>query len=222
MRILVVEDQTNIANNLRDGLQNEGFSVDIAETGEKAYDVASVEEFDAIVLDVMLPGMDGIEVCRRLRDEKILTPIIMVTAKDSTEDKVASLETGADDYVTKPFSFDELLARIRSLIRRSNSQTPVLKLSNLELNPSSHIVKRSGKEISLTAKEYVMLEYFMNNIGKVLLRDQILTHVWDSNYESINNIVDVFVKRLRDKVEKPFPKETKLLKTIRGLGYKFG
>jgi DNA-binding response OmpR family regulator len=222
MNILIVEDEKNIANSLRLGFLDEGFTVDVCNDGDSAYDKASESDFDVIVLDVMLPGMNGIEVCKRLRADKNHTPIIMLTAKDSLEDKVLGLETGADDYVVKPFSFEELLARVRSLIRRSTTGETNIKVDTLELNPTTRIVCRSGKEIELTAKEYNLLEYLMSHANQILTRDQIINHVWDYNYESFNNPVDVFVLRLRKKIETAFPGEKKIIHTIRGLGYKIG
>jgi DNA-binding response OmpR family regulator len=222
MRILIVEDEVNIANNLRMGFLDENYVVDVVHDGNEAYDLASVEEFDVIILDLMLPGMDGVTLCKSLRQEKVYTPIIMLTAKDAVEDKVKGLEAGADDYLVKPFSFEELLARVKSLIRRTNIKEQILKVDTLELNPSSHIVKRSGREINLTGKEYILLEYFMNHPNQILTRDQIINHVWDYSYDSFSNIVDVFIKRLREKIETPFPKERKLFTTVRGLGYRFG
>lgn len=220
MRILIIEDEENIAKNIQTGLLDEGFSVDIAHTGNDGFDLASVEDYDTIVLDLMLPGMDGIEICRKLREENKRIPILMLTAKDSLEDKVFGLNIGADDYLVKPFSFEELLARIRSLIRRKYDNAPILKIKDLELNPSSHIVTRHGKEIGLTGKEYALLEYFMRHQNQILTREQILNHVWDYSYDSFSNIIEVFVRRIRQKIDKQFPHEPALLKTVRGLGYK--
>lgn len=222
MRILIIEDEKVIANTLKTGLVTEKFAVDVAYTGNDGYDLAAVEEYDVIVLDLMLPGLDGLSICRRLRDKNIKTPILMLTAKDTTEDKVSGLNLGADDYLIKPFSFEELLARIRSLIRRTHSQNITLKVGTLELDPISHIVKRSSRKIELTAKEYSLLEYLMNNAGHVVTREQILTHVWDYSYEGVSNTVDVIIKRLREKIDKAFPQEQPLLSTQRGLGYKIG
>lgn len=222
MRILIVEDEKNIANNLKTGFTDENFAVDVVYDGVEGYDLASVEDYDALVLDIMLPGMSGLEICERLRKEKNHVPIIMLTAKDSIEDRVTGLDTGADDYLIKPFSFEELLSRVKSLIRRSNNSDPILRVDSLELNPNSHIVKRCGSEINLTGKEYVILEYLMHHPNEILTRDQIINHVWDYSYESFGNIVDVFMVRLRTKIEKPFPKEKKLLATVRNIGYRFG
>jgi len=220
MRILVVEDEKMLAENIKTGLEDENFAVDVAFNGLDAYDLAAGEEYDVILLDIMLPGMDGITLCRKLRAEKNYTPILVLTAKDTVEDIVIGLDDGADDYMVKPFSFEELLARIRSLMRRSTTKDTILKADSLELNPSSHIVKRNGKELSLTGKEYSLLEYFMRYPNQVLTREQILSHVWDYSYDSMSNIIDVLIRRLRNKIDKDFPDEKPLFRTVRGLGYK--
>jgi DNA-binding response OmpR family regulator len=220
MRILVVEDEKMLAENIKTGLEDENFAVDVAFNGLDAYDLAAGEEYDVIILDIMLPGMDGITLCRKLRAEKNYTPILVLTAKDTVEDIVIGLDDGADDYMVKPFSFEELLARIRSLMRRSTTKDTILKADSLELNPSSHIVKRNGKELSLTGKEYSLLEYFMRYPNQVLTREQILSHVWDYSYDSMSNIIDVLIRRLRNKIDKDFPDEKPLFRTVRGLGYK--
>lgn len=222
MRILVVEDDNNIAQNIRQGLLDENFAADVVYDGQEAYDQAKSDSYDAIIMDWMLPTLSGVEVCQRLRADKIYTPVLMLTAKDALEDKVLGLNTGADDYLTKPFSFEELLARVRSLIRRSNQSQPVLKLDSLELDPQAHIVKRQGKEITLTGKEYALLEYFMHHPNQILTRDQILSHVWDYSYDSYSNIIDVLVRRLRNKIDRAYPKDRPLFTTIRGLGYRLG
>jgi len=222
MRLLIVEDEKNIANNLKVGFMDEGFNVSVAYDGNDGYQLASDETFDVIILDIMLPGMDGIKICQNLRAEKNYTPIIMLTARDSIENRVLGLETGADDYLVKPFSFSELLARVRSLIRRATSKEPVITVDNLQVDPNKHTVKRAGRDIELTAKEYYLLEYLVSHPNQVLTRDQIIDHVWDYNYDGFSNPVDVFMLRLRKKLEDNFPKEKKLIHTIRGLGYKFG
>jgi DNA-binding response OmpR family regulator len=222
MKILIVEDEKNIANSLKKGFVDEEFQVDVAYDGETGYDNAAVNEYDAIILDLMLPKMNGEDICRNLRKEGILTPIIILTAKGSVQERVLGLEIGADDYLVKPFSFIELLARIKALIRRSNEKSPILKVDTLELNPNTHIVKRSGKEIFLTGKEYVLLEYLMNHSDQILTRDQIIEHVWDYSYDNIGNIVDVFINRLRNKIEAPYKKEKKIIHTVRNIGYRFG
>lgn len=222
MKILIVEDEKNIANSLKKGFVDEDFQVDLAYDGETGYDLAAVNEYDSIVLDLMLPKMNGEDICKNLRKENNLTPIIILTARGSVQERVLGLEIGADDYLVKPFSFAELLARTRALIRRSNEKAPVLSVDTLELNPNTHIVTRSGKEIFLTGKEYVLLEYIMNHANQVLTRDQIIDHVWDYSYDNIGNIVDVFINRLRNKLETPFKKEKKLIHTVRNVGYRFG
>lgn len=220
MRILIIEDEKTLADSIKVGLTDEHFAVDVLYDGKTGYDQAAVEDYDVIILDIMLPGMDGLTVCRTLREEGVETPILMLTAKDTIEDKVVGLDIGADDYLIKPFAFDELLARIRALIRRKGSKQPVLSVGPLELNPSSHIVKRKNNEIQLTSKEYALLEYFMRNPGQILTREQILSHVWDYSESLASNIIDVLVKRLREKIDKAFPREKQLFITARGLGYK--
>lgn len=222
MRLLLVEDEKILAENIRTGLRDEKFAVDVLANGKEAYEQAATEEYDLIILDIMLPGMDGISVCKNLRDDNIYTPILMLTAKDAIEDKIHGLNSGADDYLVKPFSFEELLARTRALIRRSTVKEPILKVDNLELNPSTHVVTRKGKEITLTGKEYSLLEYFMHHPNQILTREQILNHVWDYSYDSLSNIIEVLIRRLRNKIDKAFPKEKQLFSTIRGLGYRLG
>lgn len=222
MKVLIVEDEINIANSLKKGFIDEGFQTDVSYDGESGYDNAAVNEYDCIILDLMLPKMNGEDICKNLRKEGNLTPIIILTAKGSVQERVLGLEIGADDYIVKPFSFVELLARVRAIIRRSNDKTPILKVDTLELNPNTHIVARSGKEIFLTGKEYVLLEYLMNHSDQILTRDQIIEHVWDYSYDNIGNIVDVFINRLRNKLETPFRKEKKLIHTARNVGYRFG
>src|SRR5260221_63665 len=222
MRILLAEDETLLGESIKTGLEDENMAVDLFQNGKDAYEQASTEEYDVLLLDIMLHGMDGSMICTHLRTEKNYTPIIMVTAKDTVDDKVTGLNNGADDYIIKPFSFDELLARIRSVVRRATVKAPTLSLDTLVLNPATHIVTRSDKEIVLTGKEYALLEYFMLHPNQVLTREQILSHVWDYSYESMSNIIDVLMKRLREKIDKAFPKEKSLFVTIRGLGYKIG
>ncbi len=224
MRILVVEDEKMLAQSIKTGLVDEKFAVDVVHDGQEAYDLASSEEYDAIILDRMLPGMDGITICQKLRKNAVITPILILTAKDTVEDKIAGLDSGADDYLVKPFSFEELLARVRSLIRRTNivTKSTVLKIDSLELDTASHIVKRAKKEISLTGKEYALLEFFMYHPQQILTREKILSHVWDYSYDSFSNVVDVLVKRIRNKIDSDFPEEKQLFTTIRGLGYKLG
>lgn len=222
MRILVVEDEKLLAESLQTGLEDEHFAVDLFRNGQEAYEQAVVEEYDVILLDIMLPGMDGITLCKKLREEKNYTPVIMITARDTVDDKVIGLDAGADDYLVKPFSFEELLARIRSVVRRTTSKETILHVDSLSLNPATHIVVRNDIAIDLTGKEYALLEYFMHHPGHVLTREQILSHVWDYSYDSASNIIEVLIKRLREKIDKAFPQEKALFTTIRGLGYKLG
>jgi len=220
MRILLIEDETVLAQNIKVGLEDEKFAVDVFHNGRVAYEQASVEEYDVIILDRMLPEMDGIAICKQLRKEKIFTPILMLTARDSAEDKIEGLDSGADDYLVKPFSFGELLARIRSLIRRATTNEPYLHIDSLKLDPKTHIASRSGKTLSLTAKEYALLEFFMRHPNQIVTREQITNHVWEYEHYSMSNTIEVLIKRLRTKVDKAYPQEKSLFVTIRGLGYK--
>ena len=219
MRILVVEDEHKIASAIKKGLEQELFAVDIAYSGVEGFDLAATVDYDCIILDLMLPEMDGFEFCCRLRQEKVHTPILILTARGNLDDKVQGLELGADDYLTKPFSFEELLARVRALIRRPrNLVDPVLKAADLELDTNSFEVKRGKRKISLSKKEYALLEYLMRNEGKILTKEQIISHVWDYDADILPNTVEVFIKNLRRKIDKPFSRH--LIKTIRGFGYK--
>ena len=220
MRILIIEDEDMLAQSLRTGFMDEQYAVDIFTNGRLGYEQAATEEYDAIILDIMLPEMDGITICRMLREEKNHTPIIMLTARDTIEDRVEGLDCGADDYLIKPFSFEELLARIRSLIRRTTVKETLLRVGSLTLNPVSHIVRRTNEEIVLTGKEYALLEYFMLHPNQILSREQILSHVWDYSTDLVSNTIEVLVKRLREKIDKAFPKEPPLFTTVRGIGYK--
>ncbi len=223
MRILVVEDEHRIANSIKKGLEQERYAVDVAYTGPDGYDLAATEEYDLIVLDLMLPWMDGLEICQKLRQKEIHTPILILTAKSQTEDKITGLNTGADDYLIKPFSFEELLARIRALIRRPKSYTDTtLTCGNLKLDTQQYAVSRAGKNLSLSGKEYALLEYLMRNLGKVLTRDQIIGHVWNYNADILPNTVEVYIGYLRDKIDRPFKSKPYLIHTIRGFGYKIG
>jgi len=219
VRILVVEDEHKIASAIKKGLEQERFAVDIAYSGVEGFDLAATEDYDCIILDLMLPEMDGFEFCRRLRQEKIQTPILILTARGNLDDKVQGLELGADDYLTKPFSFEELLARVRALIRRPrNLVDPVLKVADLELDTNSFEVKRGKRKILLSKKEYAVLEYLMRNKDKILTKEQIISHVWDYDADILPNTVEVFIKNLRRKIDRPFSRH--LIKTIRGFGYK--
>ena len=218
MRILVVEDEKKVAGFIKKGMEEETYAVDVAVDGEEGWAMAEVNQYDLIILDLMLPKMDGLEMLTRCRDKKITTPIILLTAKDSVEDKVTGLNKGADDYLTKPFAFSELLARSRSLLRRGQGETKtVLKLADLSLDLVSHKVNRNGEEVELTGKEYSLMEYFMRNQGKVLTRTMIAEHVWDYNFDTFTNVIDVYINHLRKKIDKDHPK--KLLHTLRGVGY---
>jgi len=220
MRVLVVEDQFALAHTIKTGLEDEKFAVDVLHNGKEAYEQASVEEYDVIILDRMLPEMDGITICQKLRAEKVFIPILMLTARSTADDKVEGLDAGADDYLAKPFSFNELLARIRSLIRRATTNEPTLQVDSLVIDPKTHIVKRAEKEITLTAKEYQLLEFFMRHPNQIVTREQITNHVWDYSHDSMSNTIEVLVKRLREKIDKAFPNEKLLFQTIRGMGYK--
>jgi len=218
MRILIVEDDKKVGAFLEKGLKEEQYAVDVCRDGEEAMDLATANPYDVIILDVMLPKKDGFSVCRELRQSGVLTPILMLTARDTVEDKVAGLTEGADDYLTKPFSFEELLARIRALLRRSQDyKTKVLKVADLELDPARRQATRAGRKIPLTGKEYALLEYMMRNKGRVLTESMIIEHVWDMNYEGTSNIVNVYINYLRKKVDEGAP--LKLIQTVRGYGY---
>lgn len=221
MRVLVVEDEHRIASAIKKGLEQEAFAVDVAFDGESGYDLASSEDYDVIVLDLMLPKMDGLEICRQLRKDKIHTPILILTAKGDVEDKVNGLNCGADDYLTKPFAFTELLARISALTRRpQKSLDTVLKVDDLIIDTVSYQVKRSGTEIKLSKKEFSLLSYMMRHKGKILTKDQIINHVWDYNADVLPNTVEVYIGYLRNKIDKPFKKKSTLIHTVRGFGYK--
>lgn len=220
MRILVVEDEHRIAQAIKEGLEQESYAVDAVFDGEDGYNTASADEYDLILLDVMLPGMDGFEVCRRLRKDGNHTPILMLTAKDQPRDIVNGLDTGADDYLAKPFSFEVLLARIRALLRRPHESVgEKLQADDLVLDPSSKEVVRAGSPINLSGKEYALLEYLLRNKGKVMSKNNIMTHVWDFDADILPNNVEVFITYLRAKIDKPFKGEP-IIKTVRGFGYK--
>jgi two-component system OmpR family response regulator len=219
MRVLIVEDEVKMASLIRRGLREEGLSADVAIKGEDALWMAGSTEYDVIVLDVMLPGIDGFETCRRLRGDGVWTPVLMLTARDGVEDRVAGLDGGADDYLTKPFSFAELLARLRALSRRGSVERPsVLAVGDLRLDPATRQVWRGDAEISLSSKEFAILETFMRRPGEVLSRYQLLEHAWDYEYENRSNVVDVYVRYLREKVDRPF--HVTSIETVRGAGYR--
>lgn len=220
MRILIVEDEHKIANSIKQGLEQESFAVDISYTGVDGYDMAVTEDYDLIILDLMLPEMDGMEICEKLRGEEIHTPILMLTARSEIEDRVKGLTTGADDYLTKPFAFTELLARIRALLRRPNKILPdKIICGDLCIDTQNFTVKREEKEIRLSKKEFSLLEYLMRNKNKVLTKDQIINHVWDYDSDILPNTVEVYIGYLRNKIDTPFKGKPKLISTVRGFGY---
>jgi two-component system, OmpR family, response regulator len=219
MRALVVEDELKMAALIRRGLVEEGYAADIARSGEDALWMASSTPYDAILLDVMLPGRDGFDVCRELRETGVWTPILMLTARDGVDDRVAGLDSGADDYLTKPFSFAELLARLRALTRRGLAERPtVLEVGSLRLDPATREVWRKGVKVELSTKEFALLETFMRRPGHVLSRLDLLDHAWDYAYENRSNVVDVYVRYLRAKIDRPFG--MKSIETVRGAGYR--
>lgn len=223
MRALVVEDERKIANALKRGLEQEAFAVDVSFDGDDGLAMAMDEPYDIIVLDRMLPGVDGMAICEKLRESGKQTPIIMLTAKDAIGDRVAGLNSGADDYLIKPFAFEELLARIRSLLRRpAQVMSPTLTCGDLSLNTQTFGVKRGEKHISLTSKEFALLEYMLRNQKKVLTKDTIISHVWDYDADILPNTVEVYISYLRNKIDRPFPGKPALVHTMRGFGYKLG
>jgi two-component system OmpR family response regulator len=219
MRILIVEDEPKLARLLARGLVEEGHAADIAATGEEATWMAAATPYDAIVLDVMLPGLDGFGVCRKLREREIWIPVLMLTARDAVEDRIEGLDSGADDYLLKPFAFSELLARLRALVRRSPRERPTqLEAGDLRLDPAARRVWRGDAEIDLSAKEFALLELFLRNAGTTLSRVQLLDGAWDMAFESRSNVVDVYVRYLREKIDRPFGRHA--LETVRGVGYR--
>ncbi len=218
MRILVVEDDKKVAGFIKKGLEEETYAADVAYDGEDGLHLGSEGQYDLIILDIMLPKIDGLEILSQLRDQGRDTPILLLTAKDAVDDRVAGLNKGADDYLTKPFAFSELLARVRVLLRRGKAEVKTtLQISDLTLDLVSHNVNRGGDEIELTGKEYSLLEYFMRNQEKVLTRTMIAEHVWDYNFDTFTNVIDVYINHLRKKIDKG--RESKLLHTLRGVGY---
>lgn len=219
MRILVVEDELKVASFIQRGLKEKGYAVDVLHNGDDGLFQAQNVEYDLIILDIMLPGKDGIFICRQLRKKHITTPILMLTARDDVEDKVSGLDAGADDYLTKPFQFAEFLARVRALMRRqaSSTKSPILKVDDLELNQVTRKVSRDGKEINLSNMEYALLEYLMINANTVVTRTMISEHVWNDDYDTFSNVINVYINYLRKKIDAPHPK--KLIHSIRGTGY---
>jgi DNA-binding response OmpR family regulator len=219
VRILVVEDEHKLAGVLKRGLEEHGYAVDVAYDGEDGLAMATAAPYDLLVLDIMLPKLDGLSVCNRLRAQKMHVPVLMLTARDAVDDRVAGLDSGADDYLTKPFAFRELLARIRALLRRDarSVRDPILRVADVQIDTVSHEVRRAGKLVDLTSKEYAILEYFARNPNRVLTRTQIAEHVWDFDFVSMSNVIDVYIGYLRRKLDDD--SEPRLLRTIRGTGY---
>jgi two-component system OmpR family response regulator len=219
LRVLVVEDHPQMAELLDQRLREEGFAIDLVRTGEDAAWLAVENDYDAIVLDLVLPGIDGFEVCRRIREQGRWAPVLMLTARDAVRDRVRGLDAGADDYLTKPFSFAELSARLRALIRRGPGERPaVLTVGDLRLDPASHEVRRADARLDLTPKEFALLEYFMRHPDEVITRTRLIEHVWDFAFEGDSNVVDVYVRYLREKIDRPFGRRS--IETIRGAGYR--
>ena len=219
MRVLVVEDEKKLGELLGRGLREEGYAADVADRGEEALWMARAVPYDAIVLDVMLPGANGFEICRRLRGDGVWTPVLMLTARDAVDDRVVGLDAGADDYLTKPFAFEELLARLRALTRRAPvERPPVLEVGDLRLDPAAHRAWRGFDELDLSAKEFALLELFMRRPGIALTRTQLLDGAWDIAFESRSNVVDVYVRYLREKIDRPFGCDS--IETVRGVGYR--
>ncbi|MEX0881533.1 MAG: response regulator transcription factor [Candidatus Saccharimonadales bacterium] len=224
MRLLVIEDEQKIANAIKRGLEQEKYAVDIEYDADSGLGAALNETYDAMIIDRLLPGsMEGLDIARELRKSNIHTPILILTAKDQIADRVAGLDAGADDYLIKPFSFDELLARVRALLRRpAENKGTLLKASDLTLDTVSYEVKRAGKRIELSSKEFALLDYLMRNQGRVLSKDNIIAHVWDFDADILPNTVEVYIGYLRNKIDKPFKKSPPLIHTLRGFGYKIG
>lgn len=221
MRVLVVEDESEIAAFLKRGLTEAGYAVDVVERGDEALDWIVAAEYDMLVLDWMLPGRDGVSVCREIRQRGLRVPVLMLTARDAVEQRVAGLDAGADDYLTKPFAFAELLARLRALLRREPlGQHTVLRVADLELDTATRTVTRAGQSIALTYKEYSLLEYLMRRANRVLTRSMIAEHVWDYDFDTLTNVIDVHIRALRRKIDDPFAH--KLIHTVRGAGYRLG
>ncbi len=223
MRILVVEDEHKIANSIKKGLEQESYAVDVAYDGTDGYDLAASEDYDVIILDLMLPGIDGWEICRRLRESNNHTPVLMLTARGQLEEKLKGFRLGADDYLTKPFAFLELLARVKALNRRpKNTISTILSIDGLTLDTNTFEVKRDGIIISLSRKEFALLEYLLRHQGKILTKDQIIGNVWNYDADILPNTVEVYIGYLRNKIDKPFKNKKELIQTIRGFGYKIG
>jgi DNA-binding response OmpR family regulator len=221
MRMLLVEDEKKLSDLIARALKAERYAVDVANDGSTGWEMADSYDYDLVILDLMLPGLSGTEILRRIRAKNDQVPILVLTARDATEEKVRNFEAGADDYLTKPFAFAELIMRVKALLRRGPvSRSSVLRVADLEVDRLSQQVRRAGRRIELTAKEYALLEYLATNPGRVFSRTMIIEHVWDQSFEGLTNIVDVYVRHLRSKVDDPFP--TKLIRTVRGVGYSLG
>ena len=219
MRILLVEDNRRLNSSLKMSLVDDGYAVDVAYDGVEGQELAEMTPYDLIILDIMLPRRDGLEICHELRQQRISTPILMLTARDTVDDRVKGLDSGADDYLVKPFAIEELRARMRALLRReSEDKSSVLQVADLALDPATHFVSRSGKPIDLTSKEFSLLEYLMRNPNRMITREMAQNHVWSYDYDGASNVVDVYIRRLRRKVDEPF--DTKLIETSRGVGYR--
>jgi two-component system, OmpR family, response regulator len=219
MRVLVVEDEAKLAQVLARGLREEGYAIDVTGRGEEALWMAKANPYDAILLDVMLPGADGFEICRRLREIGVWSPVLMLTARDAVDDRVSGLDAGADDYLAKPFSFEELLARIRALVRRAPAERPVvLEAGDLRVDPAAHRAWRGDTELDLSAKEFSLLELLVRRPGKVFTRSELLDGAWDMSFERRSNVVDVYVRYLREKIDRPFGRDS--IETVRGVGYR--
>ena len=223
MRILIIEDEHRIAQAIKKGLEQERYAVDLTFTGTDGYDMASTESYDLIILDLMLPGMDGMTVCRELRKNNIHIPILMLTAKGQIADKVTGLDAGADDYMTKPFSFEELLARVRSLTRREGAiRKTTLSAGDLTLDTKSFIVKRDNKQIALSQKEFALLEYLLIHKGEIVSKERIIEHLWDFDADILPNTIEVYIRNIRGKIDVPFHDKKPLIRTVRGFGYVVG
>jgi DNA-binding response OmpR family regulator len=218
MRLLIVEDDVKLAGALARGLRREGYAVDLAESGQQGLLQARVYDYDAVILDVMIPAPDGVEVCRALREGGHWAPVLMLTARDGVSDRIRGLDAGADDYLVKPFDYGELIARVRALVRRGAPERPaILRVGDLEVDPAAHTVTRAGEPVELTAREFALLEFLVRRAGDVVSRTEMLEHVWDQNFEGSTNIVDVYVGYLRRKLQEPFGRP--LIRTVRGAGY---
>lgn len=221
MRVLIIEDEHRIANSIKKGLEQERFAVDVAYNGLDGFDLASTESYDVIILDIMLPDKDGFTICKELREKNVQVPILMLTAKGQLQDKVSGLNYGADDYLTKPFAFEELLARLHALMRRPQQvQKSILHAGNLTIDTTLFSVERDGRQIQLSAKEFSLLEYLIRHTNTILTKEQIISHVWDYDADILPNTIEVYIRNLRKKIDNPFPASQPLIHTVRGFGYK--